>query len=382
MTRESLPILYLVLILMLVACQSADPQPTPALTAVPNTPKPTVTQPIATATTVATIVPIQAPTETTEPTAVPPSPTPGPLFNQVSPDPIIRAGEGGSLFQVLHNTGAVIFHDGQFHMFRNGYPALPGNAVIGYATSPDGINWNFDEAEPVFSTDDVPYGGIMIFASSVIVQDDGTWVLYFLIWDTSDTPGAIGRATAPAPTGPWAADPAPIFLPGEPGTWDAELVTQPSVLPNETGDGYLMYYTGMDESRVERIGLATSSDGITWTRYDDPTTTDPLYAQSDPILEPSVTGEWDFRGVARGRVVRAPEGYVMIYRTSISGPGFTYGLATSIDGIQWVKYNQNPLLERSDIANATGLFFPTFTYHDGIYYISSKSMTAPATFIF
>jgi predicted GH43/DUF377 family glycosyl hydrolase len=354
MIRNNLPILLIAMLIFLVACQTVNPQPTPVPTAVPNTPLPPTEQLLPTVTSTATSLSTQTSTES--------------LFKQASPDPIIHPGDGGSQFQALQNPGAVIFHEGKFHMFRNGYPALPSRAVIGYSTSPDGIHWNYDAAEPVFSTDDVPYADIMIFASSVIVQDDGTWVLYFLIWDTSNIPGAIGRATAPSPTGLWTADPEPVFLPGEPGSWDASQVTQPSLLPNEAGDGYLMYYTGVDANGVERIGLATSSDGITWARYNDPATTELLYAQSDPVLEPGTEDEWDVRGAARGRVVRAPEGYAMMYRTPISGSGFTYGLAVSMDGIHWTKYANNPILERTDISRATGLFFPTFAYHDGVYY--------------
>lgn len=290
-----------------------------------------------------------------------------PLFTLVQDEPIIVAGDGGDWARSLHNSGAVIFHDGQFHMFRNAYPSLPGNSVIGYATSSDAIEWAHYEDNPVLRTDDVPYAN-MIMASSVIVQDDGTWVLYFLIWDTATRPGAIGRATAADPTGEWFVDDEPVLLSGEDGTWDAAQVTQPNVVLNDNGDGYLMYYTGVDEAGVNRIGLATSTDGITWEKYDNPNTHAPLYAESDPILQPSTDNDWDARSASRGRVVRGDDGYLMVYRTPASGRGFVYGLATSQDGIIWEKYAHNPILPTQGIPQIGSLFFPTLSYHDGTYY--------------
>ena len=66
--------------------------------------------------------------------------------------------------------------------------------------------------------------------------------------------------------------------------------------------------------------------------------------------------------------MRSSDGLVMIYRTPGPGSGFTYGLAMSADGLNWVKYHANPILERDDLPDVTGLFFPTFAYADGTYY--------------
>ena len=290
------------------------------------------------------------------------------LFSIVQDEPIILAGDGGEWSNRLHNSGAVIFHDGLFHMFRNGYPTLPGNSVIGYATSPDAVNWTHYDGNPVLRTDDVPYAD-MIMASSVLVTGDGTWVLYFLIWDTAERPGAIGRATASEPTGEWLVDEAPVLLPGSAGTWDAAQVTQPSVLMNEAGDGYIMYYTGVDESGTNRIGMATSEDGFIWEKYDNPYTLAPLFAESDPVLQPGDSDDWDSRSASRGRVVRSEDGYVMVYRIPASGRGFDYGIAMSQDGIIWHKHSDNPILTNNDMPPGAGnLFFPTLSYHDGSYY--------------
>jgi hypothetical protein len=58
----------------------------------------------------------------------------------------------------------------------------------------------------VFSTDDVPFAEVGALVTSVLVEDDGTWVLYFSVGHfpaSNPSAFAIGRATAPDPLGPW-----------------------------------------------------------------------------------------------------------------------------------------------------------------------------------
>ncbi len=121
---------------------------------------------------------------------------------------------------------------------------------IGYLTSDDGLNWTATSPDPVLMTKDVPYAKVAIGASDGTVLDDGTWVLYFYTWNSysqTTAPGAIGRATAPAPTGPWTPDPAPVLNPGSAGSWDELMVGSPRIV--KTNDGYRMYYTGYDQDR-------------------------------------------------------------------------------------------------------------------------------------
>jgi sugar lactone lactonase YvrE len=93
------------------------------------------------------------------------------------------------------------------------------------------------------------------------------------------------------------------------------------------------------------------------------------------VLEPGSPGEWDDGGAARGRVVRSPDGYVMVYRTPARLRGYTYGLAVSADGVHWAKIADNPILLGEDIPRASGLFFPSFIYQDGTYYFYIESFT-------
>jgi predicted GH43/DUF377 family glycosyl hydrolase len=220
--------------------------------------------------------------------------------------------------------------------------------------------------QPIFKADEVDYAKHGIMARSGLVEDDGTWVMYFHTWNEGSlmAPGAIGRATASAPVGPWKPADKPVLEPGPEGAWDNYAVHDPSVVRTEAG--YVMYYTGIDDFfGTLMIGMATSLDGLSWTKYDDPVTTETLFAESDPIFGPGEPDAWDAKHVLRPSVQRTPEGWVMLY-SSIENPtevNSRLGYATSGDGLHWTRATANPILEeQSQIMWGTHLL-----YHNGTY---------------
>ena len=76
---------------------------------------------------------------------------------------------------------------------------------------------------------------------------------------------------------------------GSAGEWDDKVCAALQILP--TDSGLVMYYVGSDDwypnAYTIQLGMATSTDGgTTWQKYNDPTTTTPPYAESDPVLKP------------------------------------------------------------------------------------------------
>lgn len=293
------------------------------------------------------------------------------LFTPPVEDPVIIFEPTDPLYSRFGNPGAVIFHEGQFHMFTNGFTTWPAKTKVGYFTSPDGLEWTSESELPVFAKDDVEYASVTIMVSSVLIEDDGTWVIYFYTWDSFRAPigrGTVARATASEPTGPWTPDEAPILVSGSEGTWDGQQVGVPYVVRTE--DNYLMYYSGFDEDGTMRIGLAMSDDGINWEKHDNPETDDILFAESDPILEPGAEGEWDERGVERPRVLQTSDGWVMLYRSpGGNGEPIQMGLATSEDGISWEKYGDSPAIVPSDFPDGRTTFLFSFLYENDTYYV-------------
>jgi predicted GH43/DUF377 family glycosyl hydrolase len=286
---------------------------------------------------------------------------------------VIGHGEPGEWDGTYTDPGTVVYHDGLFHMFRNGFQAWPASVEIGYLTSEDGLTWTEVTPDPVFYTKDSPFDTEAALASSALVLEDGTWVIYFYLWPrqfgTSD-PAAIARATAPAPTGPWTMDTELSLTLGSEGEWDSGGMSAPSVVKTE--DGYVMYYAGSiltDSVITTAIGMATSPDGITWTKYDDPATTDAPYAESDPVFTASTEdGAWDGDMVHQPRVRLTPDGFVMLYRAfKTGGRDHSFGLATSEDGIQWERMGDSPVFSQDD-TNLRGIWYSELEYLDGTYY--------------
>jgi len=251
-----------------------------------------------------------------------------------------------------------VFFDGA--LYRMWYTGWDGsNLRIGYATSPEGIIWT-KLNDPVL--DGGPPGSWDVSVSDAsIIYDGTTYHMWYRGQDDGNTPLAtrIGYATSPDgviwtkyddPTtvNPPFAESDPVMNPGDPGSWDSVWILGPTVIFD--GTTYHMWYMGWD-GNIPRFGYATSPDGINWTKYDDPTTVNPPFAESDPVMNPGDPGSWDVAAVLSPSVIYDGTSYQMWYSggdSLISGLPFPteskIGYATSPNGITWTKF-ANPVLE-------------------------------------
>lgn len=291
----------------------------------------------------------------------------GDPFTLRSNSPVVSHGKSSSDWDSRYtDPGAVFYHDGKFHMLRNGFKDWPDTVQIGYLTSVDGIKWTEATEDPVLRTADVPYAEIAALATSALVQDDGTWVLYFYTWNKGATPeGVIGRATAKNPLGPWTVDEKPVLTGGGAGSWDHDTISSASVV--RTATEYVMYYSGSIRGGKSAVGMATSTDGIVWTKYNDPATADALYVESDPVFM-SPINEVDFH---QPRVEKTETGYVMIFRQfPTANPGnMGLGIATSRDGIAWTVVTEGQFWRNNTIPGTQGFWWTATAYHDKTLYL-------------
>jgi hypothetical protein len=138
-----------------------------------------------------------------------------------------------------------------------------GIDAIGYASSPDGITWTKYPGNPVlersssagtaWDTSGVSYGPIL---------DEGDrYIMFFRGYDTG---GSIryGRATSPDLID-WTRDTNFVFGPGAAGSWEQFL---DSAVVKHVNAGYGMWYLAYDAAGVGSIGYAYSEDGASWTR--------------------------------------------------------------------------------------------------------------------
>lgn len=122
----------------------------------------------------------------------------------------------------------------------------------------------------------------------------------------------------------------PVLDIGFPGQWDDAYVTGPTVLRD--GQTLKMWYTAYDGTHW-RIGYATSPDGLAWSKY-----------PNNPVLDLGSPGQWDNRHIAHPSVICEGSLYKMWY-TGSDGSNWRIGYATSLDGVTWMKYSGNPILD-------------------------------------
>lgn len=289
-------------------------------------------------------------------------------------NPMVINGRAYAEWDGRHTVpGTVFYHDGQFHMFRAGYRGWPLPAGVGYMVSDDGLTWEEPQEAPVLPAEDMPFGDDIDLAllSSGLVDADGTWVLYFFIFPSAGSSGktSMVRATAPDPLGPWTMSADILLATGSEGEWDADNIGAPHVMLVD-GEYRAYYFSGVG------IGMATSPDGITWTKYDDPSTTEAPYAESDPVFFASDNEDaWDYETVADPTVLITPDGWVMLYNSfqgmnpnTWVGGERGYSLAISDDGINWERLQDEPMwMNQRDMNIPRDSWYGQLAYHDDVY---------------
>lgn len=136
------------------------------------------------------------------------------------------------------------------------------------------------------------------------------------------------------------------ILVGSPGSWDSGGTYRGRSVIYRNGL-YQMWYTGTDDADLNvinnwRIGYATSTDGITWTKQND----------GKPVIVPDQI--WEYESVQTPSVIFENGVYHMFYSTgpkrSQNNPGqIVY--AYSFDGVNWIKPPElNPVLTPGPVA--------------------------------
>jgi hypothetical protein len=73
-------------------------------------------------------------------------------------------------------------------------------------------------------------------------------------------------------------------------------------------------------------------------------------------------------------VVQTSDGWIMIYLATagngkFSGSDFSFGAASSTDGIHWQKSAQNPILSNKDHTQWLGTYLATLLHADNTYFL-------------
>lgn len=275
--------------------------------------------------------------------------SPVPLkFKAYENNPVLSPGEAGSWDELFLWTPQIVFDENKFCLFYLG-GNVSGRMAVGFATSEDGFHFTKFAGNPVLSPDNSGFDAFTV-GPGMIVKDDSLWQMYFNAQElVSFAPGRhIGRASSKLLEGPWTKDEHPVLTSGDAGEWDAGFIIPSTVLKLENGSFIMFYSGGLDIALFDDffIGMATSKDGTTWKKYNNPETNDHPYASSDPVLASGKDGEWDGAFVWMANVTKTKEGFSMYYSASAVNSRKeikNMGHASSADGIHWKKYRNNPV---------------------------------------
>lgn len=122
-----------------------------------------------------------------------------------------------------------------------------------------------------------------------VIKDNDTLKMWYSGRDGNYNWTGIGYATSVNGIN-WVKDVnSPVMSMGPVGTWDAVIVSGCCV--RKDGNQYQMWYSGRDTANW-RIGYATSTDGINWTKY-----------INNPVLDVGGSGSWDEMDAWAGAVI-------------------------------------------------------------------------------
>jgi len=243
-------------------------------------------------------------------------------------NPVLTTGATGAWDSDTAAIISVIYDNG---MYKAWYV---GNSSIGYATSSDGIIWTKYANNPVllpgnpgeWDQNDINIGSVLLI--------NGTYRMWYMGEDDSSI--RIGYATSSNGIDWEKYSGNPVLQPGQSGAWDEIDVMHPCVIYD--GSTYHMWYNGY-ANETQQLGYATSSDGINWTKY-----------SGIPVLTNGGAGAWDER-ITLMSVLKTGDEYKMWYggiNGSSDADYFRSGYATSTNGIDWNKYESNPVLSNGE----------------------------------
>jgi predicted GH43/DUF377 family glycosyl hydrolase len=192
----------------------------------------------------------------------------------------VSGANGGALF-ALGNPAAFdnggqrdpspLYDASTYYVYFTGLDS-GGTKTIGYASAPeDGVtkqpdNTSWSARSQLLAGDGSGFDASAVAHPSVI-KDVATYVMYYTGLDSGGV-AKIGRATSGTANGAFTRGASAVLDVGATGEFDATSVKDPVVVKAGVGD-YRMLYTGvetLDGKSIERVGYATSADGIAWTK--------------------------------------------------------------------------------------------------------------------
>jgi predicted GH43/DUF377 family glycosyl hydrolase len=223
----------------------------------------------------------------------------------------------------------VVFDENMYKMWYAN-EANSGVHSIGYAVSTDGFHWYRKVDKPVLSAGTNGRWDSYGVSLGAVIKENGIYKMYYTGNPTHDGPYQIGLAVSPDGIN-WTKNPQPVLY--------ADSLFEPNITASEViklNNTYYMYYSTVTSNR-RVVCIALSDDGVKWKRY-----------SQNPIL--SVTKQWEGTGTYYPSVIKSNNKLLMVYQ-NYNDPATAFGMASSTNGIVWIKDTKNPVFTKNDTYN-------------------------------
>lgn len=260
-------------------------------------------------------------------------------------NPIIAEGIVGAWDHGIREIGNVLYEPDDpdpnrvYKAFYTGMKSNPAPArKIGYAYSPDGLNWTKSASNPVITdaTD------VIWYEDPYVVKVGGT---YYLYCERSSDDTVVMFSSADCETWTAVGTETLVIPKGAPGSWEDLLTGSPVVWVE--GAQWYMLYEGMEGPGLGGIGLATSPDGAVWTK--DP---------ANPVISVPTSSTGFYGVVACDDIAKIDGTYYLSFHGGFGNAFITYatgntGFATSTDLHTWTLPGADDIMVYPDLTVGT-----------------------------
>jgi beta-1,2-mannobiose phosphorylase / 1,2-beta-oligomannan phosphorylase len=271
-------------------------------------------------------------------------------FASYKGNPVFSGGDSSAWDEEIRERGFILKEDDGYHMWYTGHKKDNYDGLfVGYASSPDGINWTRYAHNPIFRdswTEDM-----------MVVKSDSLYTMF------AEGRGDTAHMLTSTDKINWK-DHGPLQIvytngqPLSPGPYGTPTVWV------EDSTWYLFY-----ERNDSAIWLASSKDRKLWTNVQD-----------EPVLNKGPES-YDKYGVALNQVVKHNGMYYGYYHgTALKDwSEWSTNIAVSRDMRNWTKYTANPIMKEnksSGILVNDGALYLLYTMHPEVslhFYFSSAA---------
>lgn len=214
----------------------------------------------------------------------------GIVWDKYAGNPILDVSYTGNWDSLGVETATVIIDSAapvneRYKMWYAGQTFNEYRYEIGYAFSPDGLNWT-KHPNPVLAVGSSSEWDNGFLEGPSVIKDGNTYKMWYcgydVVVDGSGTDGKanIGYATSVDGIN-WVKHSTNPILTTAINTWESVYVQDPHVI--KQNGMYYMWYGGHNvDTYGQKVGYAWSSDGISWTK-----------SNANPVLTNGIAGSWD-----------------------------------------------------------------------------------------